>query len=181
MTTNTKFWRYRYKGKSGCYWSTLFIDEAGAFAYVGDSGSGAYGHFSCDDIRKFVAYSLADAPEYPDYLAGKLCKGRRTEFNSSRTLARAKEEILTYRRQDSFTKEAARNAWNDLPLDETEYMWTEYLQDHREVFGDEWYELLQYDWDSWVISFIENSLPGLQELIKKELEEEACIKDQLVV
>lgn len=174
-----KSYIYKYKGeKHGCYWSKLFIDSDGAFMYVGDSGSGAYGHFSCDDIRKFVAYGLKDAPQYPDYLAGKLCKGRRTEFNHDRTLLGAKEHIIYYRRDNAITKERARELWDALPEDEWKEAWVQYFDnDYYEFWGSDWYEYMEYDWDSWVISFINNSLPGLQELIRKELEAEACIKE----
>ena len=189
MSGCTKHWRYHYKGERGCYWATLFLDEKGAFAYVSDAGNGAYGHFYCDDIRHFVAYNLADAPKYPDYLAGKLCKGLKTEFNWEKTYKKAKKMLFYSRRYspDRVSKELAREAFNTLKwladYEETEHEWRQHLSDYdfNPIYRDEWYDFLCHDWDPWVISFIENCLPGLQELIKKELEEEACIKEQLVV
>lgn len=186
----TKHWRYHYpgEGKYGEYRSTLFLDERGAFAYIGDTGSGAYGHFSCDDIRYFVAYNLKDAPRYPSYLAEKLCKGRKTDFNEERTYKEAKRQLLFARRESPHRvdKELALDAWRSLQYLKDcsdPYEWREHLSDYtyNSIYGDEWYDFLEYDYDSWVLSFIKNSLPGLQELIRKELEEEACIKDQLVV
>lgn len=179
-----KHWRYHYKGdKHGCYWSVLFLDEAGGFCYYGDSGSGAYGRFHCDDIRHFVAYNLADAPKYPDYLAGKLCKGQKTDFNGEATKKTAKRDILESRRHNSdVTKEMARDAWTMLPSEsDTNRDWEAYLQEYPEIFGDEWYYGLRYDHDSWVLSFIKNSLPGLQALIKEELENEARLKELSVL
>lgn len=185
MTSSSKFWRYHYKGdpKTGCYWSTLFLDSRGAFAYVGDTGSGAYGHFCCDDIRHFVAYDLANASKYPNYLAQKLCRGQKTDFNGERTKKRVKRDILESRRQNpDISKEMARDAWMWLPSEgDSSREWEDYLQEYPEIFGDEWYYLLSYDHDSWVLSFIKNSLPGLQALIRKELEEEACKKSLLML
>ena len=177
-----KHWRYHYKGERGCYWATLFLDERGAFAYVSDAGNGAYGHFYCNDIRHFVAYDLADAPKYPDYLAGKLCRGQRTEFNHDRTLQNAKEHIIYYRKDNAITKEMARGLWDNLPEEEYKEAWVQYFnEDYWEFWGSDWYENIAYDWDGWTIGFIEKCLPGLQELIRKELEEEARLKELSVL
>ena len=80
------------------------------------------------------------------------------------------------------TKEEAREAWDNLPEDyDTKEEWLQYLSDHEDVYGPEYWHMLSMDWDPMLISFCKNSLPGLQALIKEELENEACIKETLVV
>lgn len=184
MTTSTKHWRYEYRGgKHGEYWSVMFLDSRGGMCVYGDTGEWApYHTFSCNDIRHFVAYRLKG----DDYLKGKLTKDRKNEFNGAKTLIRAKKHIIYYRRDNAITKERARELWNDLPDGEEGYdnkrEWEYYMDDlYYDFWGSEWYDYLVYDWDSQVESFCKNSLPGLQALIRKELEEEACKRQTLVV
>lgn len=172
-----KTYTYAYKGEpgSGFYWQILFLTDTGLFSTVGDVGEWGYSAFSCNDIRKFV---LNLDPNDTYYLPTKLAKGRKTEFNGRQTLKAAKFHILEYRKMGSFTREEAREAWDSLPNEhDSKEEWTEYLSGYINVFGCEWYEFLQMDWDPMLISFCKNSLPGLQALIRKELEEEAGLKD----
>lgn len=176
-----KTYTYAYKGepKSGFYWAVLFLTDSGIFTCVSDCGNYGYSAFYCDDIRRFV---LSLDPNDNYYLPTKLAKGRKTEFNGRQTLKEAKFHILEYRKMGSFTKEEAREAWDSLPNEyDSKEEWTKYLSGYTNVFGWEWYEFLQMDWDPMLVSFCRNSLPGLQALIRKELEEEACIKDLAVL
>lgn len=156
----------------------LFLSEDGLFAALGDTGNWSYSRFSCNSIRHFVAYNLTGE----SYLMDKLTAGKRTDFNSKQTRKWIKRDILEQRRLANIDAERARDAWRDLP---DEYGnsrdFEDYLCDYRDIFTDDWYSLLAYDHDSMVKSFCENSLPGLQELIKKELEAEASLKEIAVL
>ncbi len=183
MTSNSKTYCYKYKGepKSGFYWSILFLDQStGAFSALGDTGNWSYVGFYTADIRLFVL-SLDPNDDY--YLPTKLAKGRKTEFNGRQTLKNAKDHILEYRvMENGISKEEAREAWDNLPeAYDHQKEWEDYLSDREEVFGPEWWYILSMDWDPMLKSFCKNSLPGLQALIRKELEEEACKRSLLVV
>lgn len=195
MGAQPKFYRYHYRGLKdhhNMYWATLFLDEVGNLAVVSDCFNGACRPFSCRSIRHFV---LELDPKYPDYLAEKLV-GRRTRFDPDKTFRRVKEHLLYSRRQNDITKEKAREAYDDLikgfgkdawrwnNVDDPKE-WEYYLSDqYYEIYGSEWYENLTYSWDTGVLSFISNCLPGLQEEIRKELaleEQKSSMMGQLVV
>lgn len=176
-----KTYTYAYKGEpgSGFYWQVLFLTDSGIFSTAGDVGEWGYSAFSCDDIRRFV---LSLDPNDNYYLPTKLAKGRKTSFDGRQTLKEAKFHILEHRKCGEITKEEAREAWNNLPqYYDSKEEWLEYFEDHEDTYGPEYWEYLCMDWDPMLKSFCKNSLPGLQELIRKELEEEALLKDQLVV
>ena len=177
-----KTYTYTYKGEpgSGFYWSVMFLTDSGIMSVVGDTGEWGYCSFRTDDIRKFV---LSLDPEDDYYLPTKLAKGRKTKFNGRQTLKDAKAHILEYRRMENGnTKEESREAWDNLPEDyDTKEEWLQYFSDHEEVYGPEYWYMLHMDWDPMLISFCRNSLPGLQKLIKEELEKESLLKEQLVV
>lgn len=176
-----KTYTYAYKGEpgSGFYWSVMFLTDSGIMSIVGDTGDYGYSSFYTDDIRRFV---LSLDPNDTYYLPTKLAKGRKTEFNGRQTLKEAKYHILEYRKMGDITKEEAREAWDSLPEEySSKREWEDYLSGYTNVFGCEWYTFLQMDWNPMLISFCKNSLPGLQALIRKELEEEACIKDLAVL
>lgn len=180
-TSRNKHYCYQYRGeeKSGFYWSIMFLTDSGVMSIVGDTGEYGYSSFYTDDIRSFV---LSLDPEDDYYLPTKLAKGRKTEFNGRQTLKEAKFHILEYRKIGEFSKEEAREAWDGLPeYYEPKEEWIDYLSGYQNIYGHEWYEFLQYDWDPMLISFCRNSLPGLQELIRKELEEEARLKELSVL
>ncbi len=181
MTTNIKHYCYAYKGEpnSGFFWQYLFLTESGVFSTVGDVGEWGYSAFYTDDIRRFVL-SLDPNDDY--YLPTKLAKGRKTEFNGRQTLKEVKSYILEYRRMGEFNKEEAREVWNSLPeAYDPQREWEDHLSGYQNVYGQEWYKFLQMDWDPMLKSFCKNSLPGLQALIRKELEEEACKKSLLML
>jgi hypothetical protein len=180
-----KTYTYAYKGepKSGFYWQILFLTDSGIFSTVGDVGEWGYSSFYTDDIRRFVL-SLDPNDDY--YLPTKLAKGRKTEFNGRQTLKDCKDHILEHRRMyNGISEEEAREAWDSLPESyDSQREWEDYLSNREEVYGPEWWYMLSMDWDSMLKSFCKNSLPGLQALIKAELEEEeaqALLKGQLVV
>lgn len=171
-----KTYTYAYKGEpeTGFYWSVMFLTDSGIMAIVGDTGDYGYSSFCCDDIRRFVL-SLDPKDDY--YLPTKLAKGRKTEFNGRQTLKEARHVILEHRKMGDISKEEAREAWDNLPEDyDTKEEWLEYLSNHEEVYGPEYWEYLSMDWDPMLKSFCRNSLPGLQALIRKELEEEAGLQ-----
>lgn len=176
-----KTYTYAYKGepKTGFYWSVMFLTDSGIMSIVGDTGEYGYSSFYTDDIRRFV---LSLDPKDNYYLPTKLAKGRKTAFNGRQTLKEAKFHILEYRRMGEFSKEEAREVWNGLPYEfDSKEEWVEHLSGYQNVYGQEWYEYLQMDWDPMLISFCRNSLPGLQELIRKELEEEARLQELSVL
>ena len=160
----------------------LFLDESGIFSAVTDCGDYSYGHFSCNSIRHFVAYQLGRDPHYA---LSKIARRQDKELQGEATLANAKRLIMESRRHGSSTKEEAREAWEGLPEYDLndEYQWRRFYDLYDEnVIGCDWQEsVMEYDWDNMAYSFLKNCLPGLQELIKKELEQEALLKEQLVV
>ncbi len=177
-----KTYTYAYKGEpgSGFYWAYLFLTESGIFSAVSDCGEWGYSAFYTDDIRQFV---LSLDPNDNYYLPTKLAKGKKTEFDGRQTLKDCKAHILEHRRMyNGISKEEAREAWDSLPEDyDHQREWEDYLSDREEVYGPEWWYMLHMDWDPMLKSFCKNSLPGLQALIRKELEEEDCKKSLLML
>jgi hypothetical protein len=173
-----KIYQYRLRTTNGRWAADVILRSDGYFSTVSDRGGYAYWWGSPGmEFRAFVA----QLERQSDYVCSKL--GRHDWYDAERTLRAIKQHILTYRREGSMTKQAARKEWEVLAeacgcystkelRDITEM---DLLQFHR------WYEstsigdaseFARHDYKPDVRGFCEHVMPLLAEAIRAELAQE---------
>ncbi|MEV2908670.1 hypothetical protein ABNF65_08405 [Paenibacillus larvae] len=104
-----KHWRYDIPPIDGEGWGTFLLDEKGMFAAVTDYGNCAYQwtQSGCIDFRHFFAKERTNWGYFLPKLFYKL-----KEYDGDETLKRVKEDIISCRRDGTFTREKARQEWD---------------------------------------------------------------------
>lgn len=98
----------RYDIRVGYEWATICITEGGLFLV--ESSYGVYGHWWSHHGRETFKHFLVELDRDHDYVMGKL--GRRTCFYADKTVVEIKRQVLEERRNQNFTKEQAREAFD---------------------------------------------------------------------
>ena len=171
-------WRYDVARENpGDSWAEVVLSSNGFFATVSDYGNYAFAwrHFGPEDFRAF--FIGLDAA----YVHGKItgCSGRaRHVYDPDESLRAIKGIIIRQRRHNQITREAARDAWDE--LEEYGWLveageWTEWAMHSKgsadlEINVHDLYEEAYYtkpEPESW--AFVTKLLPRIQERVRAEL------------
>ncbi len=102
--------QYQFNGPHGM-WAIITLDPRGIFQAISDVGDYAYdgwwGH-GCESFKHFLARGLDR-----DYFLGKTA-ARERRFSLEKTKDRVRRDVLEARRSGYITKDAAREAWDEL-------------------------------------------------------------------
>jgi hypothetical protein len=121
--------------RTGPGWARIFITDKGQFIAASDYGGFEHwwGSVGGDPERSYLIRTLAfiaDVEKDPGYFIRKLCYGKKDLYDGDQTLKEIKKHIIEYRRDGSYTKDEARDLWNEF--------------DYYDIEGEE------YDFNRWV-------------------------------
>ena len=160
-------WRISLPNVQGQGWAIIFMDSTGCFAALSDYGDVSYrwNQRGLPDggFKRFIL----KADDY--YLTGKFGQGRRV-YDGDATYESIKDHILQARKDDSMSKEKARQEYDHLKLHHD-------LKDREFDFGL-WYNGTELDdagefycqkYDRDVTCFVKFVLPRLREYLRQDL------------
>ncbi|RKG68674.1 hypothetical protein D7V80_11800 [Corallococcus sp. CA054B] len=168
-------YQYRLRTEKGAWLADVILRSDGFFATVSDWGNYAFRWTAPG--REFRAFVVQLAGQ-GDYVCSKL--ETRDWWDGARTLKRIREHILTYRRDGTYSKEKAAEAWQSLA--DALGCWSgRDAKDCDEIGIDQFavwchdtelempYEFASYDYPPDVRGFCENVMPALATAIREEL------------
>ncbi|WP_223643979.1 hypothetical protein [Corallococcus sp. EGB] len=173
-------YQYRLRTEKGAWLADVILRSDGFFATVSDWGSYAFRWTAAGgEFRAFVA----QLERQDDYVCSKL--ESRDWWDGSRTLKRIREHVLTSRRDGTYSKEKAAEAWES--LSDALGAWSRRdARDYDEIAIDQFsvwctntsvsapYEFAAYDYPPDVRGFCENVMPALATAIRAQLQAETA-------
>jgi len=180
-----RIWRYylpneREPGWAGEGWAEIVLSSGGFFAAVSDYGNYAFAwRFNArggEDFRSFVASLAGD----PSYVIGKLgpCSERPYPVDYEKTIKFIRECILQARRDDSLTKEKAREEWSNVGLFADEPNDFGLQRWHHDTSLSDSGELVCCSPPASLRAFCERTMPRLAEVLRAELQAEKAAAEK---
>ncbi len=166
-------WRYYIPSVNGEGWGVFFLDSDGIISAVTDYGN--YGCWfsdpGCKDFREFFLNAWRDR----GYFLRKFAVNTKKVYQGEETFSAIKQEILSRRRGNGLSKEAARSEWKLLHYD-----WLESLHLYEQAL--KWLDLTEMDFDDGppfvfdhsrsLKKFVDELLPRLSLILTAELASE---------
>ncbi|WP_426751753.1 hypothetical protein [Myxococcus sp. Y35] len=173
-------YQYRLRTPKGAWLADVILRSDGFFATVSDWGNYAFRWTSPGrPFREFVA----GLETSPDYVCSKLEK--RDWWDARATLKSIREHIIEYRRDGSYSKEEAKEAWESVvealgcwsrrearSVDEMDI--GQFMAWCAETKVEMPYEFGRYDYPPDVRSFAREVMPALATAIREQLKAEAA-------